>query len=653
MYNKITFYLLTVFLILGLQVNAQTNDNPVVMTIDGEPVTKTEFLRIYLKNNDDPKFDKAALDQYMELFTEFKLKVAEAEALGYDTIPTLRHELQGYHDQLAKPYLVDTSKTQELIKEGYERMKYEVRASHILIALPKNAAPEDTLKAYQKALKVRDRILNGEPFEEVAKATSDDNSVDRNNGDLGYFTAFQMVYPFENAAYNLKEGEISMPVRSSYGYHIVKVTGKRPARGTIKVAHIMVAMNPNPSRTELEKAKSKIDEVYQKLQEGVAFEKLAQLYSDDRATKDDGGELPAFGTGTTQRMIAPFENAAFSLKKDGDYSKPFRTDYGFHIVKRISLKPLGSFEDLKPTLEEKIKRGDRGKISEEAFIQNLKANNPFKDKSRKRLGWFYDNIDSTIYSKDWKKPTLKKNKWIFKYQDVKYDMQSFYDYFNSRIHRVKMPPKTLINTVYKEWQDKMIMKDEKSRLAEKYPEYKALLKEYHDGILLYEIMKNKVWNKAILDSVGLRQYYESNIEKYQWPNRIEATIFSSNNKNKVLEAQLLIEQDSLNNPAILDKVNAESQLNLSLEEGKYTQDKNPILKGRDLTKGINPIFEKDNIFYLIILEDKIPAGPKKLKEARGEIIQDYQNYLEENWVKKLKEKHTVTIHKDILYNLGN
>lgn len=650
---KMHLLLFTSFLLFSLNGFSQKG-NPVVMTVNGEGVTKSEFLQVYLKNNESPKYDKESLDEYMELYTKFKLKVAEAEALGYDTIPALVRELNGYKEQLAQPYLIDSEKTNELIEEAYERMKYEVKASHILINVSADASPADTLIAYNKALALRKRIEKGEDFGDVAasKNGSNDPSAKENKGDLGYFTAFQMVYPFETAAYNTKIGEISMPIRTSFGYHLVKVFDKREARGTITAAHIMVVTSKGEDKSENENAEKKINEIYEQLENGEAFDKLARLYSDDQGSKAKGGKLPQFGSGTNQRMVSEFEDAAFSLENDGDYSKPFKTDYGYHIVQRIDYTPLGSLKELKPEIQQKLNRGDRAKQSEKAFISKLKTENKFVDKGSKRLTWFYENIDSTVFKKNWNAPALSKNKWMFMYHTTKYDMQSFLNYIAAQKNSKQMPIEAFVNQKYVQWQDEQIMNDEKSRLKDKYPAYKALLQEYHDGVLLYEIMKDKVWDKAIKDTTGLQTYFEENISKYQWEERVQAAIYSSDKKDMVLEAELLSNIDTLKMSDIVAKVNADSQLNLEAVKGKFVQSNHEVLNGKNLKVGKNEIFKKGDKYYLVIIEEIIPAGPKAINEARGAVIQDYQEFLEKQWLSELNKKHLVSINKEVLYKIG-
>jgi peptidyl-prolyl cis-trans isomerase SurA len=654
MYLKKYLLLITAFFAFAVSGISQKGDNEVVMTVNGEKVTKSEFLQVYLKNNDNPKYDKESLDEYMELYKKFKLKVAEAEALGYDTIPSLKRELQGYKEQLAHPYLIDSSKTRELLEEAYDRMKHEIRASHILITAKPDASPADTLKAYNKALDLKKRIDKGEDFGTVASSPggSEDPSAKMNKGDLGYFTAFQMVYPFETAAYKLNVGEVSMPIRSSFGYHVIKIVDKREARGTITAAHIMVALNNEADKTEITNAEKKIGEIYAELVGGESFDKLARLYSDDQGSKAKGGQLPPFGSGTNQRMVSEFEDAAFALKNDGDYSQPFKTDYGYHIVKRVEYKPLGSLEELRSQIQQKLSRGDRANQSEKAFIAKLKEENSFKDKGDKRLSWFYENIDSTVFKKNWESPSLKKNKWMFKYNNTKYDMLGFMNFIAESKKGKQMPVHKFVDEKYKEWQAAEIMNDEKSRLVIKYPAYKALLQEYHDGVLLYEIMKDKVWDKAIKDTVGLQKFFEANLDKYQWPARTHAVIYSSSKREMLMEAKLLDDLDTLTMYDILNKVNADSQLNLEAETGKYISSEKPLIANRDLKVGANDIFKEGDKFYLIVVEEKLPAGPKSLREARGSVIQSYQEHLESKWLSELREKHTITVNKEALYSIG-
>ena len=284
--------ILIIFIATILQVAyAQTDNDIVLMTIDNKPVTKAEFIRIYNKNNTNNNvIDKKSLEEYLDLFINFKLKVAEAESLGLDTATSFVNELAGYRQQLAKPYLVDKKVDEELMKTAYDRLKYDVKASHILIKIENVLDEKEEAAAYNKALKLRKKILKGSSFESIARKESDDPSAKSNGGSLGYFTGFQMVYPFESAAFNTPVGEISMPVKTRFGYHIIKVFDKRPTVGKVKVAHIMISVKQGSESNEKFDARKRIDAVYAKLLAGEDFAKMAQDFSDDKGSASKGGE---------------------------------------------------------------------------------------------------------------------------------------------------------------------------------------------------------------------------------------------------------------------------------------------------------------------------------------------------------------------------
>lgn len=627
--------------------------DPVLMEINDSKVTKSEFLQIYLKNNNDPKYDKASLDEYMELFKKFKLKVAEAEALGYDTIPSLVKELAGYKEQLALPYLVDSAKNNELVNQAYERLGQEIRASHILIRVNENASPEDTLKAYKKIVALKKKIEEGADFETVAKAPggSEDPSVAQNGGDLGYFTAFQMVYPFENAAYNTKVGEISDVVRTNYGYHILKVKDKRTSRGTISAAHIMVVLDQKATKSDMQAAEEKINQIYSKLKAGEDFATLAQQYSDDVTTKNKGGNLPLFGSGSQQRMVPIFEDMAFALKNDGDYSVPFQTNYGWHIVKRNELNSLRSIDDLRKELQNKVNRDVRGQSTQASFITKLKDQYDFKSKASKTMKYFYEDVDSTIFEGNWD-GEISKKKTMFELDDKEYMTCDFAKYLqeNQRKQR-KQELKPFLDNMYATFEKETIINYEKSKLEEKYPDFKALMQEYHDGVLLYEVMKDKVWDKAVRDTSGLKAFYEANKSNYMFPDRIQATIYETYDVETANKVNALAGK-GLSADSIQKVINAESQLNLKVFNGVHNPQKMDAITDRPFKTGVNPVYKYNDKFYTVVKQDDIPAQPKTLKEAKGSVIQDYQNKLEADWLNTLAQTHKIVVHEDVLYSFG-
>jgi peptidyl-prolyl cis-trans isomerase SurA len=647
---------LAITLVLTQTVMAQ--EDPVIMTINDKEITKSEFLQIYLKNNDDPKYDKASLDEYMELFKKFKLKVSEAEELGYDTIPKLVRELNGYTKQLANPYLVDSTKIEELVEESYYRTANEVRASHILIQVTQNALPADTLAAYNRIMKLRKRVLDGEDFATVASGPggSEDPSAKSNNGDLGYFTAFQMVYPFEDMAYKTDKGDVSMPFRTRFGYHIIYVNDKRPARGSIESAHIFVSARDGEPEDAIESSRKKADEIYGLLQNGGNFEELVKKYSDDPSSVNKEGKLPPFGTGTTTRMLPAFEDAAFAIPNDGEYTAPIQTDYGFHIIKKIKWHPVPDFESMRSSLEKRVAKDTRSQQTQKSFVGKLKKEYKFKDKSKKGLKWFYENVDTSFY-RDPAITGIKKDKPMFILDKMKYTQRDFalFLQMNYRGIRKGGEIRPMIDDQYKKWEEKSILGYEESKLSDKYPAYRALVTEYHDGILLYEIMSDMVWNKAMKDTTGLKEFHAGNSSKYSWNKRYDADIFDCNSKEVANEVYAILTSDGADTMNIVDivqQVNTDSELNTRHRNGKFDIEKSSFVKGMNLSEGVNEVYEIDGKFYVARVSKILPPAEKEFGEAKGAVTSDYQGYLEQEWLKELRAKHKIVVNEDVLYSLG-
>ncbi len=646
--------ILVLSVLFSIQLSAQNDDS--VIEIDGKKVSKSEFLQIYLKNNNAPKYDQQSLDEYMELFKKFKLKVAEAEALGYDTIPKLKKELEGYRKQLAQPYLIDSSQNSYLVNQAYERMKTEIRASHILIRVEENALPEDTLRAFNKIMALKKRIEAGEDFAAVAKSKggSEDPSAQRNNGDLGFFTAFQMVYQFEEAAYTTPVGSISNPVRTKYGYHILKIADQRPARGTMKAAHIMIAVAKDASEEEKVSAQKKVDEIYAKLKNGESFATLASEFSDDGQTAEKGGELPLFGTGTTTRMVPEFEEAAFALKNDNDISQPVKTDVGFHIIKRLQWTPLRTFAELKKEIQSKVNKDDRAISTQLSFITKMKKSYGFADNFAKTSKWFVQNIDTNYVKGKWNASKLKSDKVMFTLADQKFTQKQFAKYLEKNYRAVRSTDnRTLVEKQYANFQKAEILAYEERQLDNKYPEFKALMKEYHDGILLYEVMTDKVWNKAIKDTAGLRVYFNANNNKYVWGERANAYVYECTSKEVATKVATLLKSDTISSKTIIGIINKDSELNLRVRTGKFETATTSYLKNQVIKKGVNPVYQFENKFYVVKVDELLPAGPKLLSEAKGAATSDYQTYLEKQWLEEIAKKHPIIVNKQVLYSLGN
>ncbi len=634
------------------------SQNDTLLTINNKPISEGEFLRIYQKNNNTGNVvDKKTVEEYLDLFINFKLKVAEAESRGMDTLPKFLKEFNGYKVQLEKPYFTDKKVDERLVKEAFDRQQFDVRASHILIMVAKDATPADTLAAYNKIKAIRKQIVEGKKdFVAVAKQKSEDPSAKQNGGDLGYFTVFQMVYPFENAAYNTKVGEVSDIVRTRYGYHILKVVDKRPAKGEVQVAHIMIAVPKEADSTKIKAAKVKIDMIYSKLQKGEKFKDLAQLYSDDKGSAKNGGQLQWFGTG---RMVPEFENTAFGLKNKGDYSKPVRTNFGWHIIQLIDKKAPKKFDESEKTLRTRIDKDMRARTSKDAVINRLKKEYNYSPNT-KRLADFYRVIDQSIFSGNWNKDQAKKlNKSLFSLNDSVYNQQAFVEYLakNSSQKRNKGSVKDFINKFYNLFVENELKAVERVHLSEKYPEYRYLLQEYHDGILLFDLTDKEVWTKAIEDSVGLENFYEKNKNNYKWGQRVEAQVYSVKDAKVLAKLKkLLLKKNAkgYTKEFILQSLNKKDSTAAEfVKENIYSKGDYSIIDKADETLKFfenqdlkTPlIFDVDN--KVVYVSKIIPIENKQLNEAKGQITADYQDYLEKQWIEVLRKKYTVSVNKAV------
>ncbi|MFM7079394.1 MAG: peptidylprolyl isomerase [Bacteroidota bacterium] len=628
------------------EVKPVVEQSPVLMVIDGTPVTKAEFEKVYRKNNQkEGAYDMKDLREYVELYINYKLKVREAEAMKLDTAITFVNELKGYRKQLAQPYMTDKEVTESLLKEAYDRLMKDVRASHILINLSPDALPKDTLAAYNRALKIRDMIMKGTDFSTVARDSSNDPSAKENGGDLGYFTGMMMVYPFETAAYNTKPGQVSMPVRTKFGYHIIKVVDIRDAQGEVRVAHIMVKAGMDATDSAATAAKTKIDEIYTKLKAGDKFEDLVVKFSDDKGSAKNAGLLPPFGTG---RMVPEFEKAAFELKADGDYSAPVKTAYGWHIIKRIERKPVPTFEQKKNELKTQIARDSRAEVSKNSMIGRIKKENGFTDFPKIKDA-FIAKLDSSVVKGEWSPEKVKNAKSVlFTLAGKNYTEQDFAIFIsNHQSKKSNSNPTQIGLQLYDQFVDETCLNHEEAMLDTKYPEFKALMQEYRDGILLFELTDQLVWSKAVKDTSGLKEFYNTVKNNHMHPRRCNAVIYTCANEKVAKKARKLIQKGKAM-VEITAELNKDSQLNVSTQTGKFPKGENEIIDGIEWKKGLTENMSKNNSVVFVNVEEVIEPMPKSLEEAKGLITSEYQAHLEKEWIKQLRSKYAFTVDQNVL-----
>jgi peptidyl-prolyl cis-trans isomerase SurA len=609
-------------------------DDEILLTINNQPISKGEFEYVYKKNNSNlySDKDKKTPEEYLDLFINFKLKVIEAESLRMDTSKNFVKELALYRKQVAEPYLTNVDYDEQQIKDLYYRLTHEVDASHILLKYNKNEGAKKEQEVLQKIKAIRKEIINGLSFEDAALKYSEDPSVKRNKGNLGYFSAFIMVSPFEDAAFNTPVGEISEPIKTNFGYHLIKVNDLRVNKGEMHVAHIMKSFSPNASSQEKAKALIAINAVYEKLLNGANFEELAKKESQDRRSALKGGVIPWFTAG---RIDPKFSDAAFALKKDGDISEPIETPYGYHIIKRLEAHPIPSYEEAKENIERRIKQdASRENSKKKAFIEKLKKEYNFSENPKVK-----NFVGESVSDKNFTIPET-----LFTIDNINYSGSDFKKY----IDKNKINQGSYISA-YKRWVNDEITELENSRLEEKYPKFKYLMNEYHDGILLFNISQKKIWEYAEQDASGLEKFYKKDKNKHMWGERFKGVIISCKTPEVREKADNLF-SEGFNATEVEDQINAEGDKLISITDGVWEESKNPVVDYY-VWNGKTP--EGFNNELTFIRGNKIPKEPKTLKEARGVYISDYQNYLEKKWVKKLHSKYKVKINKKVLSTIEN
>ena len=509
-------------------VSAQVNTEKPLMTIGDETITKAEFVNTFSKNNDLKKTTPQELRDYLDLFINFKLKVKEGKALKIDTSAAFQAELASYINQSAQQYLTDNEMTERLYKECVERAKKHVHASHILINCPPDASQKDSVAAYKKALKIRKQILRGLDFNEAAVRFSEDPSARDyinpqngrkqagNKGDISYFTVFNLIYPFESGAYNTPVGKVSMPVRTRFGYHLIYIQDVVPAISKIYASHILISDTNARHGIMSEEAKGKIEEIQQKLRQGVPFTQLVVEYSEDIATNIKEGHMQPFAP---NQRTGNFVSAIVHLKNN-EISQPVSSVYGWHIIRLDSIVYLNVDEDYEATLRMKLGRDSRSFISKESFITKLKQQYNFKESGKAQgIKFLCENIPTNYFQSTTTDittlPGITELPPMATYANQQLTAQDFAKYI-SRFQGIDLTTslEKFLNERFEKYVEDRLYNYEKDNLINKYPDFRDLVNEYHDGMILYEINSQKIWTQAITDTAGLNEYYEKVKKNY-------------------------------------------------------------------------------------------------------------------------------------------
>ena len=633
---------LAVLFILTTLAHSQSRNKEVLFTIDEKPFYTEEFARVYNKNLDLVKDESQKdLDQYLELFLGYKLKVAKAYKIGLQNSEQYKSELATYRTQLAKNYTTDSKVTKELIEEGFQRLQKEISASHILILCDENAAPADTLIAYKKANDIRTKINATSDFESIAQAESQDPSAKENKGNLGYFSAFRMVYPFETAAFTTEKGAISKVIRTKFGYHIIKVNDVRANRGEILVAHIMI-LNTKEG-VDIAKSKTTIDDIYNKLNQGEKFEDLAKQFSEDKSSSEKGGILTRFSSG--QLSSNEFEDVAFNLTKENPISKPFQSQYGWHIVKLLNKYPVKTFDESKNDIENKVSKDERSRLITNSLTKKLRLK--YNIKSNLTLKNLVSNqITDAFYDAKQEMPanTTSFDGTLFTIEKLPVTGTSFLKFcINEQKTNLKTKPLAKLKEVlYNKFVDEKLVAYNNENLENEFPEFSSILDEYRDGLLLFDLMEKEIWQRSKTDTIGLKKFYESQKEKYLWKPRAQITLLSSTKIEIAKQALELLKQGT-STTIIKERLNNKESVNIMLVEGAFEEGATSLPKSTQFEIGTSPIFKEGDYYYISKIDSILPISSKTLVECKGKVINDYQQFLEQNWVADLKKEFVVTI----------
>lgn len=632
-----------------------------LFTYGGIPVSKQEFLRVYQKNaiNKKPDFSEPALREYLDLYSLFKMKVREAEAVKLDTLSSIAAELDNYRHQLARNYLTDKEVTAKLISEAYSRMKEEVHVAHILISVSQAASPEDTARAYARIDSIYKAVTKSKAdFTAMAAAHSDDRGTRESGGDIGYMTGMQTIYPFENAAYTTPVGKVSAPFRTQFGYHIIKVLDKRPARGEVQVAHIMLATPKSKGEAGVQEARRRADSLVAVLRRGVPFDTLVTRFSEDKLSVNEKGVLQPFGAG---RMVPAFENAAFALKNPGDIANPVQTEYGFHIIRLIQRIPLKPFDSLRDNIARRIENDGRAQVARDQFMAKIKQQHGFKEYPAAmnaviaRLSALPDTgtragAFSAADFRDMNAP-------LFELGGNKY-LQSDFINFAEGLTRGRMngPKMAVSRDIYKLYVERTVNDYEEHHLAETNTDFRNLMEEYRNGIMLFELMDRNVWGKASRDTVGLKAFYAQNPNKWMWEPGFTGVVYHFKDQASMKKGLALLQKDvktkdedmyrTMNSEGTPDAVN--------IQRGHFEFSRMKDIPQSSVVKGkISAPARAADGSYTIVIADNIfnQPTPKTLDEARGYAVAEYQDNLEKTWNAQLRARYPVKVDDKVFQSM--
>ncbi len=622
-----------------------------LFTYGSNVVSKDEFMKAYNKNKNSTTDKDQALRDYLDLYIKFKLKVQAAKELRLDTLPALETDLQNFRTQIEDGYLKDNRQVETLTDEAYNRGKKDIHTSHFFIAINSKMQPADTLKAFKAINETYDELKKGKTNYEDILAEIKEEIAPVQGNDLGFITVFTLPYEFENIVYSLKPGEISKPYRSKKGWHIFKNEEQRPAVGKIKVAQILFAV-PAGNNVLRDHAKQLSDSVYKAIKSGADFNELAKKYSDDKMTYMNGGIMPEFGVA---KYDGGFERVAFSLKDDGDVSEPFQTEFGYHIIKRLSLSPIAADKNDEAfiySLKQEVLNDSRIETAKEKFLKEIFNKTGYKKNSSLNETALWKMTDSfTLANKKIAAGNITDKSVLFSFNNNnKVTVGDWLQYTKRSKENVQTPNTLSYPELLKNYAGVTATENYRNRLQDFNPDFKYQLKEFKEGNMLFEIMERNVWSRASADSVGLIKYYDQHKSNYLWGVSADAVLYSCANATIAKNAMEQIQKERS-----WKDVMSENPTQIQADSGRYELSQIPVLERTNFTPGLitAPVTNNGDgttVFAQII--KLYPADQQRnFEDARGLVINDYQTFLEQKWIEQLKRKYPVKVNEKVFQSL--
>lgn len=632
---------------LTVKATAQDFEDKTLMTIDGTDYDAGTFMRFYFKNIDIVQDeDQKDIDNYLNLYIDYRLKLQQAYNLELHKKDDYLKEIENTRSSIAQAYLTDNEVSDQLVREAYERGNKEVNASHILIKIDRSALPADTLKAWNKIHDIEQELKNGSSFSSLARTKSEGPSAGK-EGNLGWFGSFRMVYEFESAAFDTPKGSFSEPFRTDFGYHIVYVNDTRPNPGQVTVAHIMAF---DKKDTGSKNAETRIQEIYKQVQSGIEFEQLAREFSDDANSAARGGKLNKFGSGGVDELFA---NAAFAIKNIGDYSEPIQTKFGWHIIKLLEKHPVKSYGELKKELENKIQKSPRSRKITEGFTNKLKKQYGIDNKMTLPAAVYTMVDDSLLLSGSYKVGGVNDNSDILiSIKEESYKVKDFLKYVESKMAKDSKPypsKKVKLDAYYKDFINDQLMTYYDKNLERDNKDFRFLYNEFKEGFLVFDLIETEIWNKAKNDTIGLKNFFNTNKENYRWKRKLDIILTQS-----VTEEVAINVREQLINKIAIDSI--KSNLNIGnktkviVSSGEVEETYSRLPDNFDIKLGVSSVYhDKGDSFYKVVevIEIKEPSD-KTLEEARGSVVNDYQLELEKHWLDSLRDGHDIKVNKRVL-----